>query len=102
MTNAVLHARTELEVGLTVSTRCILVTVYDIDLTRPTQQPYTASEGGWGLGLVSALAQDSAMDLHPDGGKTAWFRLGRDEPVAGWDSGAAQRSGTGPVTGGFA
>lgn len=80
VTNAVIHARTPLEVGITVSSGSVLVTVHDLDLTRPTQQPYSEREreGGWGLGLVHALAADSALARHPEGGKTAWFRLDRD------------------------
>lgn len=77
VTNAVLHARTPLELGITVAADSILVTVHDLDLTRPEQHPYDAREGGWGLGLVSSLAEAAALEPHPDGGKTAWFRLGR-------------------------
>ena len=51
------------------------MTVHDLDLARPEQDPYASREGGWGLGLVSALAEGAAMDSDPDGGKTAWFRL---------------------------
>ena len=75
VTNAVLHARTPLEVGITVAEASVLVTVHDLDLTRPEQQPYDAREGGWGLGLVAALADASAIESHEGGGKTAWFRL---------------------------
>ncbi len=77
VTNAVLHARTPLELGLTVAADSILVTVHDLDLARPEQQPYEPREGGWGLGLVSSLAEAAALESHPDGGKTAWFRLSR-------------------------
>ena len=79
VTNAVLHARTPLEVGITVSETSVLVTVHDLDLTRPEQQPYDAREGGWGLGLVAALAEQFALEPHDDGGKTAWFRLLRKD-----------------------
>ena len=77
VTHAVLHARTPIELGITVSRESVLVTVHDLDLARPSQQPYAGREGGWGLGLVAALAQGSAMDSDPEGGKTAWFRLAR-------------------------
>jgi two-component sensor histidine kinase len=77
VTNAVLHARTPLELGITVSDEAIVVTVHDLDLVRAEQQPYGPREGGWGLGLVQALAEDSALVSDPDGGKTAWFRLSR-------------------------
>ena len=76
-TNAVLHARTAIDLGITFGDDSIVVTVHDLDLARPEQNPYASREGGWGLGLVSALASSSAMDTHPDGGKTAWFRLPR-------------------------
>ncbi len=75
VTNAILHAGTPLEVGLTITQESLVVTVHDLD--RPSDQPgsFQHREGGWGLGLVSALATDSAIGPHPDGGKTAWFRL---------------------------
>ena len=77
VTNAVLHARTQLEVGMVVAQQSVLVAVHDLDLSRPEQQPYVTREGGWGLGLVATLAEASAMESHADGGKTAWFRLNR-------------------------
>lgn len=77
VTNAVLHARTAIEVGITVAAQSVVVTVHDEDLARPEQQPYPRREGGWGLGLVRELAQASDMSLHPGDGKTAWFRLSR-------------------------
>ncbi len=92
VTNAVLHARTDIEVGITVAGRSVLVTVHDEDLARSEQRPYDAREGGWGLGLVSALAVDSAMTHHPGEGKTAWFVLSRDDE-ADAATGAAVRPG---------
>ena len=90
VTNAVLHARTPLEIGITVGQQSVLVTVHDLGLTRPEQNPYVKREGGWGLGLVSSLAEASAMEPHSDGGKTAWFRLHRgDLPKVG-DAAAAR------------
>jgi two-component sensor histidine kinase len=77
VTNAVLHARTPLELGITVADESVLVTVHDLDLALPEQVPYAGREGGWGLGLVEALAEESELRTDPDGGKTAWFRLSR-------------------------
>ena len=77
VTNAVLHAGTSIEVGITVGGTSVLVTVHDEDLVRTEQRPYAEREGGWGLGLVRELAEESAMELHPGDGKTAWFRLPR-------------------------
>ena len=93
VTNAVLHARTPIELGITIGDDSILVTVHDLDLARPEQDPYAQREGGWGLGLVSALAESSSLDTHPDGGKTAWFRLPRNGSATVPD-GAAERRGT--------
>lgn len=92
VTNAVLHARTRIELGITVAAESVLVTVHDLDLARSTQVPYEAREGGWGLGLVSALAEESAIEVHADDGKTAWFRLTRGT-VPTVDDDAAARPG---------
>jgi two-component sensor histidine kinase len=81
VTNAVLHARTRLEVSIAVTEHCVVVAVHDLDLARPQQQPYEPREGGWGLGLVAALAEASALESHPEGGKTAWFRVPRGPSV---------------------
>ncbi|MBC7373642.1 MAG: ATP-binding protein [Frankiales bacterium] len=91
VTNAVLHAQTPLEVGITVTEASVLVTVHDLDLTGPQQQPYEPREGGWGLGLVAALAEASALERHPDGGKTAWFRLPRGQTSYVRDGAATRR-----------
>ena len=90
VTNAVLHARTPIELGITIAEDAVLVTVHDLDLARAEQSPYTGREGGWGLGLVSALAEESSLDPHPDGGKTAWFRLRRGAAAHVPDSAAAR------------
>ena len=101
VTNAVLHARTAIELGLTVTQNWLLVAVHDEDLTRPEQRPYDGREGGWGLSLVAALASDSGMALHQGDGKSAWFLLPRaDAPHP--DDGAAARPAPAderPVTG---
>ncbi|MDT7543955.1 MAG: hypothetical protein QOE99_65 [Actinomycetota bacterium] len=82
VTNAVIHARTALEVGVTVTDNSVVVTVHDEDLGPA--EPDAAREGGWGLGLVSSLSDASDLERHPGDGKTAWFRITRDdkEPAA--------------------
>lgn len=99
VTNAVLHARTAIELGITVGQLSVLVTVHDEDLARPEQRPYAQREGGWGLGLVRELAEDSAMELHPGDGKTAWFRLPRtgSSPAAPGSARRVEPDGTGGV-----
>lgn len=80
VTNAVLHARTPITLGITIADRSLLITVHDEDLVRPEQQPYIEREGGWGLGLVRSLADDFSLEMHGGDGKTAWFRLSRTQP----------------------
>lgn len=77
VTNAVVHARTELELGVTVTEHDVVVTVHDLDLGRREQRTHER-DGGRGLGLVRDLSVASGSTTHAEGGKTAWFRLGRD------------------------
>ena len=81
VTNAVIHARTPIELGVTISRESVLVTVHDLDLARPTQQPYTDRDGGRGLDLVRTLSDACAVQRHTEDGradgKTAWFRVRR-------------------------
>ena len=93
VTNAVLHARTPIEVGIVIAETSVLVTVHDLDLARPDQDPYAQREGGWGLGLVSALASAASLTPHPDGGKTAWFTLPRTGASPAADAAAARAGG---------
>jgi anti-sigma regulatory factor (Ser/Thr protein kinase) len=78
VTNAVIHARTAIEVGMTVTNRSLIVTVHDEDLNNRTPNRARGREGGWGLGLVRDLAEDFEMEHHPGEGKTAWFRVSRE------------------------
>lgn len=80
VTNAVIHARTTIELGVTVTDGSLLVTVHDEDLGR-SELPDVSREGGWGLGMVHALADAHSMERHPGDGKTAWFRLTRSRPT---------------------
>ena len=76
VTNAVIHARTAIEVGITISTSKVLITVHDEDLGHPSDT-YPGREGGRGLGLVAAMAEQTATERHVGEGKTVWFRLSR-------------------------
>ena len=80
VTNAVIHARTAIELGITVTDHSVVVTVHDEDLgSAPARE---GREGGWGLGLVRQLAADYDMERYSGDGKTAWFRISREEPAA--------------------
>lgn len=76
VTNAVLHAGTALEVSVTTSERSFAVTVADAAAAGPSRFQ-GQRDGGWGLGLVAALAEEWAIVQHAPTGKTAWFRLPR-------------------------
>ncbi len=95
VSNAVVHARTDIELLVVVTEQSVVIAVHDLDLATSLQDPYvTTREGGWGLELVAALADAWAMHPHPDGGKTAWVRLacGDAHPVI---DGAAARADSG-------
>lgn len=74
VTNAVIHARTQLEVGVVVTQRVVVVLVHDEDLGHFEVAP-RERDGGRGLELVRALSASNGLTRHPDGGKTAWFTL---------------------------
>jgi two-component sensor histidine kinase len=76
VTNAVIHARTAIEVGITVTTNKVLITEHDEDQGHPSD-PNPGREGGRGQGLVAAMAEETATERHVGEGKTVWFRLAR-------------------------
>lgn len=75
VTNAVIHARTKIDLSVVVADRHVVVTVHDLDIGHVEIRG--DRDGGWGLGLVRSLAEASDMTRHPEGGKTAWFKLSR-------------------------
>ena len=81
VSNAVIHARTEIEVAVTVTETDVVITVHDQDLGRREQNTHERN-GGRGLVIVEALAEDSGQLRHPEGGKTSWFRLSRCDDQA--------------------
>ncbi|CAA9355569.1 MAG: Serine phosphatase RsbU, regulator of sigma subunit [uncultured Nocardioidaceae bacterium] len=90
VTNAVLHARTTIRVGVVVGQEWIAVGVHDLDLMTGLQEPYADREGGWGHSLVSALAHSWSTTRYPGGGKTVWFRLRRGDAHVVADGAAAR------------
>ena len=77
ITNAVIHARTRLDVAVVVTTCVVVVLVHDEDVGR-REIVLHERDGGRGLELVRALAATSGVTHHPGGGKTAWFTLATD------------------------
>ena len=75
VTNAVLHARTRLSVGVAPLVGGLLVTVADRNLLPPTEQPYSETRtSGRGLALLEGLARRWGVTTG-DNGKTVWFVL---------------------------
>ena len=79
VTNAVLHARTALVLGVTRGSSHVLVTVADADEVGTPHRPPPDDDrpSGRGLALVAALATQWGV-FETDGGKTVWFTVPRD------------------------
>lgn len=80
VTNAVLHARTPFEVGVTVTDAAVLICVGDGASTRPQPRtPTTGGENGRGIMLVRALADDwGVLPTVSRSGKSVWFLFRRN------------------------
>jgi anti-sigma regulatory factor (Ser/Thr protein kinase) len=79
VTNAVLHARTALEVGVTVTDEVVLVCVGDAADEHPMHQPQSdGRESGRGITLVRELADDwGVLPADTHAGKAVWFLFRR-------------------------
>lgn len=85
VTNALMHARTSINVGVTWDVDDnIVVAVHDATRQPPTRRARQLHideneivESGWGMFLVATLADDFGWYLLPAGaGKVIWFGLG--------------------------
>jgi PAS domain S-box-containing protein len=82
VTNATLHAHTDIEVVVEVTAEAVCVQVRDYDKTLPVQRHYgEEAVTGRGLGLVAALAQRCGVQSLGNAGKVVWFCVG-DERAA--------------------
>lgn len=82
VTNALMHARTSINVGVTWDVDDnIVVAVHDANQRAPTQRELHIRddeivESGWGMFLVATLADDFGWYLLPgSAGKVIWFGL---------------------------
>jgi anti-sigma regulatory factor (Ser/Thr protein kinase) len=76
VTNAILHAGTELEVVVRVMADRVMVEVHDGGAGAATRRHYSATSGtGRGLVLVDELARDWGTVV-TGRGKFVWFELG--------------------------
>lgn len=75
VTNAVLHARSEVVVALSVRAEAVRIEVWDTSRAMPVTRHYAADAStGRGLLLVEELADAWGTDAGPEG-KTVWFEL---------------------------
>jgi anti-sigma regulatory factor (Ser/Thr protein kinase) len=77
VTNAVIHARTELRVRLELRGDLLHLAVRDGNprMLHLVIAPGPEAEGGRGLWLVDQLARAWGVNHHPDGGKVVWCTL---------------------------
>ena len=77
VTNAVVHARTDLRLRVELRGDLLHLAVRDGSpwQLRPATIPDPEAEGGRGLWLVDQLARSWGVNRHPDGGKVVWCTL---------------------------
>ena len=79
VTNALVHAGTEIEVQVSIDPRGVLVEVHDGNPQVPLRRSHSRQSGtGRGLHLVDGLVDEWGI-VHRDQGKVVWFRLGRPD-----------------------
>lgn len=84
VSNAALHARTDMVVRVELRPDCLRVTVSDLSPQRPVVRRYSnASTTGRGLSLVDALARGWGIETHLDGSKTVWAEVAAGGSLAG-------------------
>jgi anti-sigma regulatory factor (Ser/Thr protein kinase) len=77
VTNAVVHARSDVVVALTARRDCVRVEVGDRSSKYPaTRQPTAAQSGGRGLVIVAKVSARWGVEA-TDGGKIVWSELTR-------------------------
>lgn len=76
-TNAILHARSEFEVGLVYLGERVRIEVLDDNPRLPTFEAtiHDGAHSGRGLGLVRALAARWGIESHLGHGKTVWCEI---------------------------
>ena len=78
VSNAILHAATEVELRIEVTQQAVTVWVQDGHPRLPAQRESSSSATtGRGLAIVDALADEHGVELRPPSGKAVWFRVHR-------------------------
>jgi DNA-binding NarL/FixJ family response regulator len=79
VTNAILHAQSEIELSVSMTPDAIRIDVVDHSAAMPSRREAAEEDtSGRGLGLVEALATSWGVDERP-GGKSVWFELPRPD-----------------------
>jgi anti-sigma regulatory factor (Ser/Thr protein kinase) len=84
VTNAMIHAGTDIDVTLAEHRRSVRVAVRDHSHALPVERHGRSDEHGRGLGIVAELASAWGVLPHSDGGKVVWAvfdAAGRPERV---------------------
>jgi PAS domain S-box-containing protein len=77
VTNAILHARTAIELVVAATSATAYVGVSDGSEQLPARRDYgMQATTGRGLALVDLMAARHGTETHVDGSKTVWFELG--------------------------
>lgn len=80
VSNAVLHAHTDLELTVHVFDELVRVEVRDFSEALPRQRDYGGhATTGRGMALVAALSTEHGISDAGPGGKTVWFVIGGDD-----------------------
>jgi DNA-binding NarL/FixJ family response regulator len=79
VTNAILHAHSEIELSVSMTPDVIRIDVADHSASMPARRTVAEDDtSGRGLSLVEALATSWGVDERP-GGKSVWFELPRPD-----------------------
>jgi anti-sigma regulatory factor (Ser/Thr protein kinase) len=82
VTNAVLHAHTQIRLTLTLDATTVRVEVFDADPRMPTMADCSPdATSGRGLAMVEALAASWGVEQRSNG-KIVWAEIGKPKPTA--------------------
>jgi DNA-binding NarL/FixJ family response regulator len=81
VTNAVIHARSEVEVSVSISLDVVRIAVFDSSREAPVRRPADGDgESGRGLLMLEALSTAWGIEFAP-GGKNVWFEVRNEFPT---------------------
>lgn len=81
VTNAILHASTDVELSVTLARQRVRLAVRDQSTDLPTLERHTSTAStGRGLAMVIAIADAWGVERHDEQGKTVWCELTEGSP----------------------